>query len=154
VPKAPTWYILQTDGYQLSTFLECSLEPVIRLLHVKQELPELVVVQLLRRSHLVQRYEPLHNLSLAFKFLICDLVDTLNYIDEVGVQHILLGKAELESIEQRDEIFGSIYDERGIRGFALLVRLVGWALLTRRRYADTESFRGTRAVHLACLLAS
>ena len=66
----------------ISVFLERGLEAIISLFHVELELPCLVVVQLLRGSHLIQCNKPLHNLALAFELLIRDLVNRLYDFDQ------------------------------------------------------------------------
>ena len=100
---------------------QCSPEPLICLLDVHLQLPRLLVAQLLRGPHLVQRDEPLHYLAPAVKVLVRDLVDRLDDVREERVQLVLGEEAELDGVQEGDELLGSLENEHaaGVLGRSL-----------------------------------
>lgn len=63
------------------------------------------------RAHLIERDEPFDNLAFAVKLDIGDLVHRLYDVDEEGMQHVFGSHAYLNSIEQRDEVLGRLYNQ-------------------------------------------
>ena len=61
-----------------SVFLQCRFEAIVSLVHIKLELTRLFLIEFLGCSHLIQGDQPLNDLALVLKLLICDLIDRLD----------------------------------------------------------------------------
>ena len=127
-------------------------EPLIRLLYVQLQLPRLLVAQLLGGAHLVERDEPLDDLAAVVKVLVGDLVDGLDDVGEERVQLVLGEQAELDGVEEGDELLRGLEDEdaadvlRRAAGLGVCRRVGrgrgGWGD-GRGGEADAEAFCGS-----------
>lgn len=131
-----------------------SLEPSVSLLHIEGQLPDLLLTQLLRRPHLVQRDEPLDDLAAMVKVALGDLVDGLDHVAEQRVQGLFGGHVELERVEEGDEILGRVDDQTGAGGGRpggapgrRVAGIVG-RLLDRGGHADPNALHCTRTFNL------
>lgn len=119
----------------LSIVLQRSLEAIVCLVHVELKFARLFVIELLRCPHLIESDEPLHNLTLALKVLVRHLVDGLDDLDEERMQCVLFHEPDLDGIEEGDEGFGRIDDQRCVSEVTLLAGFQG-ALFDCNGYAN------------------
>lgn len=90
---------------------QCTSKALIRLLDVQVQLPRLLLAKFIRRLHLVQRNEPLHNLAPVVEILIRHTVHRLDHIREERMQLVLGQEAELDGVEEGDELLRRLQDE-------------------------------------------
>lgn len=136
-----------------SILLQCSLKAIVCLIHVELELSCLLIVQLLRCSHLIQGDQPLDYLALVLEFLVCNLVHRLNDLDEQRVQCVLLDEAYLDSVKQSDKCLGRVDNERCVSIVALLTCRTRRTLFDSDGDAYAQSFGCSRTVKLSTVLA-
>lgn len=96
--------------------LECSFETFICSIQVELHVSRLFRAQFFSSTHLIQGDEPLHNLSLILKVSVGDLVDSLDGVDQDGVQRVLGQDVHAHSIEERDEVLRGRDDSGSIGG--------------------------------------
>src|SRR5699024_3748355 len=90
-------------------------EPLVRLLNVHLELARLLLAQLLSGAHLVEGDEPLDNLAAAVKVLVGDAVDRLDHVGEERVELVRGQHAELDGVEEGDELLRRLEDQHAAR---------------------------------------
>jgi hypothetical protein len=136
-----------------SVLFQCGFEAIVSLVHIKLELSRLFFIKLLGCSHLIQGNQPLHDLALVLKLLICDLIDRLDDLHQQRVECILLDKTNLDGIEESDEGFGRIDHKGRVGEVALLSCRARRALFDCNGYAYAQSLGRSWTIQLSTLLA-
>lgn len=112
--------LLDVATFVTSVLLQSSLEAKVCLFHIELQFSNLIVWQILGSLHLVQIDQPLNYLSLAFKVLVSDFVDSVNEVHEERVKRILPNHANPDSVEESDKVFCSLHYVGRVGGIALL----------------------------------
>ena len=126
------------------------LKPMVSLLHIKSQLPNLLLTQLLRRAHLIQRDKPLYDLPPMIKIPLRDLVDGLNHVAQERVQGFFGGHVQLQRVEEGYEVLRRVdYQAAGCcAGATGGVGGVVRGLLDGGGHADADPFCGSWAFDL------
>lgn len=101
-----------------------ALEASIRALNLKRHLPPAPFLHLLLGLHPVQPDQPRDDFSPAFEIPVRDCVHALDQLREEGVQGVLGGHAELQRVEEGDEVLSG-EEDLGVGGRLRTGRVAG-----------------------------
>lgn len=125
------------------TLCERPSESLVCLLDIHVQLSRLLLTQLLRSLHLVERNQPLDNLASVVKVLVRDLVDGLDDVGQQRMELVFRQQTQFDSIQECDKFLRGFEDKNTagiIRGGGSGGR-GGGRCRYRRGHACLKSFR-------------
>ena len=96
------WFFFSIRGATFSA--QDALEAAIRAFNLKRHFPPPTFLDLFLRLHAVQTNQPGNDLGAALEIPIRDRVHALDQLRQQWVQRVLGGHAELEGVEEGDEV--------------------------------------------------